>query len=77
MIRTVGDLRKALEGFDPGTRVCFIHDGRQTFGPHIFRVERMFETREDFVSRGEIDENVSREKSDGFPDEVAVIRGGW
>lgn len=76
-IDTTGQLIEALKQFDPKTRIAMIHCGTQTFAPWLLRILTMYETRDDEVSRGEVDENVAHAKSDDFPDAITVIEAGW
>ena len=75
-INTTGDLIDELQKYPRETRIAMLHCGNQTFAPWILRVLKMYETREN-CSRGEIEENVAREKSKDFPDAITVIEAGW
>jgi len=73
----IKELITKLQEFNPEMDVVGLHDPANIYGPYILDVKKMYHDPYGDTSRGIPEENISHEKSENFPGEVAVICIGW
>ncbi len=74
---TVNQLITLLSSFDSEMKVQAYHQGTQTYAPIVFDLCQMYETTDDTVSRGNLDENLSEERGGDYQTPVVLINVGW